>query len=86
MNGAPDAVGSGMYGPPALRGSDGYNRCLTAQMARLAAEPVRPDLSALNDADRDSIEAACRNAKYREGPAAYDRCRVRFMKALVESR
>jgi hypothetical protein len=67
-------------------GANGYNLCLNIQMASLAAEPSRPDLTTVNDADRASIESACRNAKYREGPSAYDRCRVRFIKLLVESR
>ena len=69
-----------------IRGSGVYNRCLNVQMASLAEEPLRPDLSALSDADRSSIEAACRNAKYREGPAAYDRCLMRFVKLLAETK
>jgi hypothetical protein len=43
-------------------------------------------LSTLNGADRSSIEAACRNAKYREGPAAYNRCRAGLVKLLAESK
>jgi hypothetical protein len=34
----------------------------------------RNDLSHLTPAERQSIEAACSNAKYLEGPAAYNRC------------
>jgi hypothetical protein len=55
-------------------------------VALWAAEPARPDMPALNETDRSSIEAACRNAKYREGPAAYDRCRVGFVQLLAKSR
>jgi hypothetical protein len=62
---------------------DRYNRCVTEQKARLAAEPARPDLSTLNDVDRHSIESACSHAKNREGPAAYNRCLERFVKALT---
>jgi curved DNA-binding protein CbpA len=68
------------------RGSGAYNRCLNVQMASLAEEPLRPDLSALSDDDRSSIEVACRNAKYKEGPAAYDRCLMRFVKLLAETK
>jgi len=68
------------------RGVEAYNHCLNSQMAELAAEPSRPDLSGLSEADRSSIEAACRSAKYREGPAAYDRCAVRFAKLLAETK
>jgi curved DNA-binding protein CbpA len=68
------------------RGSGAYNHCLNVQMASLAEEPLRPDLSVLSDADRSSIEAACRNAKYREGPTAYDRCLMRFVKLLAETK
>ena len=68
------------------RGSDGYNRCLTVQVASLAEEPLRPDFSGLSDADRSSSEVACKNAKYRDGPAAYDRCLVKFVKLLAESK
>jgi hypothetical protein len=52
----------------------------------LAAEPARPDLSMLNETDRSSIEAACRSAKYREGPAAYNRCRAGLVKLLAVSK
>jgi hypothetical protein len=55
-------------------------------MAEWAAEPARPNLSTLNEADRSSVELACRGAKDAQGPAAYDRCLARFMKALAESR
>jgi hypothetical protein len=58
----------------------------TEQLARLAAEPARPDLSALNEADRRAIESACATARNREGPAAYDRCVDRFMKTLAEAK
>jgi len=68
-----------------LHGADGYHRCLIGQMAQLAAEPARPDLSGLSERDRSSIEAACRKAKYREGPSAYNRCRAGLIKLLAES-
>src|SRR5882672_4771837 len=32
------------------------------------------DLSSLTVSERQSIEAACSNAKYLQGPAAYNRC------------
>jgi hypothetical protein len=36
-----------------------------------------PDLSNLTSSERQSIEAACSQAKYLQGPAAYDQCLVR---------
>jgi hypothetical protein len=92
LNGAEhESIESVCSGAKPLRGVEGYNRCLTAQMARWEAESARPELASLNfsgleDADRSSIESACRRAKDREGPAAFDRCLVRFMKALAEAR
>jgi hypothetical protein len=69
-----------------VRGSDGYNQCLNVQTASLAEEPSRPDFSGLNDADRSSVEAACKNAKYSDGPAAYDRCLTKYVKMLAEAK
>jgi hypothetical protein len=92
LNGAErESIESVCSGEKRLRGVDGYNLCLTAQMARWVTESARPELASLNlsgfrDADRSSIESACRRAKNREGPAAYDRCLVRWMKALAEAR
>jgi hypothetical protein len=68
-----------------LQATAGYDRCLKAQLREFAAEPARPDLSGVSDADRASIEISCGVAKT-EGPAAYDRCRSRFVKLLAESR
>jgi PEGA domain len=39
-----------------------------------ARSTTTPDLSGLNQAERQSIEAACSGAKYVQGPAAYNRC------------
>lgn len=64
----------------------GYNRCATAQVAAWWGELARPDLSRLGEADRQAVETACSNAKRRDGVAAYDRCRVRFAKALADAR
>jgi DnaJ domain len=63
----------------------GYNRCATAQVAAWWAEPARPELSRLGEADRQAVETACNHAKQRDGVAAYDRCRVKFAKALAET-
>ena len=68
-----------------LHGPTGYDRCLTSQMAALAAAPARPDLSALSEGDRAGIESACSSAKSR-GPATYNRCRIRLVKLLAESK
>lgn len=65
---------------------DGYNRCAIQQLASLAAEPARPDLSKLNDADRNAIESTCTNVKVREGPAAYNRCLDRLINTLAQAR
>ncbi len=63
-----------------------YNRCLIAQLADVSAEPVRPDVSTFRGDDRSAVELACRNAKHREGPAAYDRCVARTIRLLEQSR
>lgn len=67
-------------------GGDAYKHCLVAQMNALAANPAPQDMSTLNAADRDSIELACRTAKYRDGPAAYNRCRTGMIKLLMDSK
>ena len=41
---------------------------------RLATRPVQPDASNLSGPERQSIESACSNDKYNNGPAAYNRC------------
>lgn len=68
------------------RGANAYSHCLAVQMAAVTSEPVRPDLSNLNETDRSTVEFACRSAKYREGPAAYDRCLVRTLGLLERTR
>jgi DnaJ domain len=70
----------------AARGANAYSHCLAVQMAAVTSEPVRPDLSSLNETDRSTVEFACRNAKYQEGPAAYDRCLVRTLGLLERTR
>ena len=44
------------------------------------AGPKQPNLSRLTVFEYGSIRASCSNAKYLEGPAAYDRCLVRELK------
>jgi hypothetical protein len=63
-----------------------FDRCLRKQIAELVAEPARPDLAALGETDRNQIEAACQNAKEQRGPAAYNRCRVRLVQLLAQSK
>ena len=67
-------------------GESEFDHCLRKQMAEFAAEPARPDMAALGETDRNQIEAACRNAKEQRGPAAYNRCRVRLVQLLAQSR
>jgi hypothetical protein len=65
-------------------GPAAYRRCVSQQLANLAASPPRPDLSSLDEEERQSIESACAPAKYVEGPAAYYRClskQVRLLEA-----
>ena len=42
----------------------------------------RPDLSGLSQPEQQSIEAACSQAKYIEGPAAYNRCLANQLRSL----
>jgi hypothetical protein len=63
-----------------------FDRCLRKQMAELAAEPARPDMAALGENDRIQIEAACRSAKEKRGPAEYNRCRIRLVQLLAQSK
>ena len=63
-----------------------FDHCLRKQMAEFAAEPMRPDMAALGETDRNQIEAACRNTKEQRGPAAYDRCRIRLVQILAQSK
>lgn len=68
------------------RGANAYSHCLAVQMAAVMSEPVRPDLFNLSETDRSTVEFACRSAKYREGPAAYDRCLVRTLGLLERTK
>jgi hypothetical protein len=54
------------------------------QLAAVAAEPIRPDMSGVSEADRNSIDAACLAAR-KQGAAEYDRCVARFAKTLAEA-
>lgn len=65
-------------------GQSNYNLCLRQQVAAVAAEPIRPDLSTFNSADRSSVSAAC-SAASKRGAAQYDRCLVRFAKTLSDA-
>jgi hypothetical protein len=67
-------------------GAPAYNRCINTQVAELASNPIRPDMSELSGADRSQVEAACRNTKERDGPAAYNRCRIRLITLLAQSK
>ena len=67
-----------------LSGDSAYDLCLRQQVAAVAAEPIRPDLSTFGTADRNSISAAC-SAVSKRGAAEYDRCLVRFAKTLSDA-
>jgi hypothetical protein len=41
-----------------------------------------PDLSGLNERDRDAVELVCSSAKLIEGPASYNRCLTRQLDLL----
>lgn len=49
------------------------------------ADASHPDLSGLSDSERQSIEAACSNAKYLEGPAAYNICLQDHLASVARS-
>jgi len=60
-----------------------YGQCVTAQLAKLAAEPVRPDLARMNERDRGAIGRACSSPRDHDGPAAFDRCAAEFERMLT---
>ena len=60
-----------------------YNQCATAQVAKLATTPLRPDISRLSPRDRAAVERACASARDHDGPSAYDHCVVEFERMLA---
>jgi hypothetical protein len=69
---------------PAKTSSRGsaYHQCLRQQVADVAAEPIRPDLSTLSEEDRNSVQSAC-SGEGRRGAAEYGRCILRFENTLA---
>jgi DnaJ domain len=65
-----------------LRGQAAYQECVRAQLAMLTHPTSPPDLSALNDAERASLESVCVEAK-RRGPDRYNRCRAEQVASLA---
>ena len=57
-----------------LNGPAAYDRCLSAQLARLSQAPPYPDLSGLTDDERQSINSTCLDDKDLNGPAAFHQC------------
>lgn len=63
-------------------GEAAYEDCLRAQVAMLAHPTSAPDLSALSDAERESIEKTCAEPRLR-GPEWYNRCLTAEAAALA---
>lgn len=61
-----------------------YGLCVKTELAKLAAEPVRPDLTRINPRDRGAIERACSSPRDHDGPAAFDRCAAEFARILTK--
>ena len=55
-------------------GQTGYQVCVAAQVAVITNRGGRPDLSALNAAERESIESTCAEARRVGGLDGGDRC------------
>jgi hypothetical protein len=57
-----------------LKAPAAYQSCVKAQLDLITNAPGQPDLSALNGAERESVESACSEAKRLHGAEGYDRC------------
>jgi hypothetical protein len=58
----------------ALKAPAAYQTCVKAQLDLITNAPGQPDLSALNRAERESIESVCSEAKRLHGSDGYNRC------------
>ena len=69
-----------------LRHDDaGYARCVAWQKSDLETSSDRPDFSAVSEADRKSMEAACSDSR-KLGPVAYDHCLIQMIRTLARSK
>lgn len=69
-----------------LRHDDpGYARCAAWQKSDLQTSSERPNFSAVSEADRKSMEAACSDSK-KLGPVAYDHCLMQMIRTLAKSK
>lgn len=62
-----------------------YARCVVFYKEELEASADRPKLETVNEDDRASMRKACATHKT-EGPATYDRCLMRMVRLLTQSR
>jgi curved DNA-binding protein CbpA len=67
----------------ALKDSAAYRSCVKAQLDLITNAPGQPDLSALNGAERESIESVCSEAKRLHGAGGYNRCLTAQMAELT---
>jgi hypothetical protein len=67
----------------ALKDSAAYRACVKAQLDMITKAPGQPDLSALNAAERESIESACSEAKRLHGTEGFNRCLTSQMAELA---
>lgn len=63
-------------------GEAAYQSCLKAQLAMMTNPAGKPDLSALHEPERESIESACSDAK-NHGPDSYNRCETAQVASLA---
>ena len=63
-------------------GDAAYQACLRVQVAMLMNPTSAPDLSALDNTERESIESTCSEARHR-GPERYNRCLTEQVASLA---
>ncbi len=65
-----------------LSGQVAYQSCLKAQLDLITNPKGKPDLSTLREAERESIESVCSEAR-RRGPDSYNRCETEQVASLA---
>lgn len=66
-----------------LWGPAAYQACMKAQLEVIKGPASKPDLSALNVAERESIESACSETRRLRGQAGYNRCEAEQVASLA---
>lgn len=77
-----DRLETACSGQKELWGQGVYQWCLKAQLDVITSPAVKPDLSPLREAERESIESVCSEAR-RRGPGNYNRCETEQVASLA---